>query len=100
MNVTAERLLAFAASHENEEWETRDRHKRFRLKTTPEGFEFTPGSSGIPRRVRKRECAALCERFDTSGSRRPKDYLDLSRNSSYVLAIIAGYLSGEKPRSG
>jgi len=49
---------------------------------------FTPASTGIPRSDGTGALARFVERFNKTGSLRPVDYHDVTRNSSYYVALI------------
>lgn len=72
---------------------TRSRGQHFTVRVTPEGLEYTPGSTG----KRRKQAWHFAERFlDTYNEKRsmhPVDYRDISINASYFLAVLGGYLS-------
>jgi hypothetical protein len=48
---------------------------------------FTPASSGKQRRLES-DCLAVLDRYNRTGSLRPRDYTSLTQNASYLLALI------------
>ena len=68
--------------------------------TTPTGREFTvgvyldcpffiPASSGVGRSDGRKAAERFLERYNATGSLRPSDYGDVSRNASYLLGMLA-----------
>ena len=68
--------------------------------TTPTGREFTvgvyldcpffiPASSGVGRSDGRKAAERFLERYNATGSFRPSDYGDVSRNASYLLGMLA-----------
>ena len=68
--------------------------------TTPTGREFTvgvyldcpffiPASSGVGRSDGRRAAERFLERYNATGSIRPADYGDVTRNASYFLGMLA-----------
>jgi len=67
---------------------------------TPTGREFTvgvyldcpvfiPASSGVGRSDGRKAAERFLERCNATGSLRPSDYGDVSRNASYLLGMLA-----------
>ena len=67
---------------------------------TPTGREFTvgvyldcpffiPASSGVGRSDGRKAAERFLERYNATGSLRPSDYGDVSRNASYFLGMLA-----------
>ena len=68
--------------------------------TTPTGREFTvgvyldcpffiPASSGVGRSDGRKAAERFLERYNATGSLRPSDYGDVSRNASYLIGLLA-----------
>jgi hypothetical protein len=85
--MTYEELLALARRLED------------RPLTTPTGREFTvgvyldcpffvPASSGLGRSDGKKAAHAFLDRYNRTGSIRPKDYADVTRNASYFIGLV------------
>ena len=49
---------------------------------------FTPASSGIGQSDGRRAAERLLARFNQTGSLRPGDYAEVSRNASYLIGLI------------
>ena len=67
--------------------------------TTPTGREFTvgvyldcpffiPASTGLGRSDGRKAAQAFLARFNATGSLRPTDYADVSRNASYFIGML------------
>jgi hypothetical protein len=67
--------------------------------TTPTGREFTvgvyldcpffiPASTGLGRSDGKKAAKAFLGRYNETGSLRPGDYADLTRNASYFIGLL------------
>ena len=89
---TAKELLQFASTLEGETMATRARQAAFSICVVPEGLEITPASSGTPRVVRKEKIQSVLDEYARSGSIRPTDYLTVTFDSSYLLALISLYI--------
>jgi hypothetical protein len=50
---------------------------------------FTPGSTGLGRSDGRKAAERFVERYNQTGSLRPADYQDVTRNSSYLVALLA-----------
>jgi hypothetical protein len=90
-NITLQDLRGFAESINNEQLETLTRHKRFTFSLDHRGFHYIPESSGKPRIQENRYIERVLERFNQIWSMSPKDYQDISKNASYLLAVIKKY---------
>lgn len=49
---------------------------------------FTPESTGMSRSDGRLAAERFVERFSETGSTRPKDYQDVTRNASYFVALM------------
>lgn len=49
---------------------------------------FTPASTGRGRSDGRKAAEMFLERYNRSGSSRPVDYTDVTRNASYFLALV------------
>ncbi|MHB8878693.1 MAG: hypothetical protein ACYC8T_33760 [Myxococcaceae bacterium] len=87
--ITADELLRFATTLEGEQLVTLSRGAAFSLRVLPDGIEFTPLSSGKPRRILREMVQSVCEEYRRSGSIKPGDYLSVTFDASYLLALIA-----------
>ena len=68
--------------------------------TTPTGREFTvgvyldcpffiPASTGVGRSDGRKAAERFLERYNATGSLRPSDYGDVTRNGSYFIGVLA-----------
>jgi hypothetical protein len=86
--MTYEELLALARRVEGKRLET----------VTGKGFTvgiyldcpfFTPESSGYGQSDGRKAAERFLQRYNESGSLRPGDYADVTRNASYYVGLIA-----------
>lgn len=49
---------------------------------------FTPESTGVRRNTSRAVTEELLKRFNRTGSLRPSDYVDITRNASYYVALL------------
>lgn len=49
---------------------------------------FTPSSTGIGRSDGRKAAERVVERFNRTGSLRPADYADITRNASYFIPLL------------
>ena len=49
---------------------------------------FTPESTGLGRSDGRKAAERVVERFNQTGSLRPADYADITRNASYFVALL------------
>ena len=82
-----DQLLLLAASTEGEPIET-TRGQRFRVRVGGRRIYFTPQRSSVERSDREAVTARFLTRFANTGSLRPSDYADLTRNGSYYIGLI------------
>ena len=89
---TAKELLRFASTLEGEALATRARRAAFSICVVPEGLQITPASSGTPRFVGREKIQSVLDEYIRLGSIRPTDYLTVTFDSSYLLALISLYI--------
>lgn len=82
-----EQLLLLAASTGGEPIET-TRGQRFRVRVADRRIYFTPQRSELERSDREPVATRFLARFANTGSLRPSDYADLTRNGSYYIGLI------------
>lgn len=83
-----EDLIGFAGELEGETLETvTGRPFTVGVARTGEVF-FTPASSGRGQSDGRRAHERFLERYNATGSLRPADYAELSRNASYLIGLI------------
>jgi hypothetical protein len=71
---------------------TKSRKKDFNLSVLSEYFEYTPLSTGIPRKQSNTEINKIIQRYNKTHSIQPKDYHDITYSSVYVLTILEEFL--------
>lgn len=70
----------------------------FRFHVTSGGLEYTPSSTGRVRRETWEHVSAALDRYNDTGSFKPGDYTDVTRNASYLLVVLRTLLDGDRPR--
>jgi hypothetical protein len=91
MNVTADDVLQFAKSLKGHTLQTIARKKDFVVDLRGNGLMYTPLSTRKPRPHERKYVERVCDTYSRTGSLCPADYLNLTRNASYTLALIAAY---------
>ena len=87
-------FITFCKSLEGQTLSTIGRQKKFKLSSVDdEHLYFIPESSKTKRRHSKRWIQGVLNRYALTGSFRPTDYVDLTRNASYTLALVKLYLA-------
>jgi hypothetical protein len=89
--VTPERLIRFVGEREGMRLRTLIRRRPFSAHTSGDGLEYVP-STNKPRLHEMKWLAGVCKEFNRSGSFRPSNYIHLTMNASYTLALIDKYL--------
>jgi hypothetical protein len=92
--MTYEQLLALARSVDGEAIETVT-GKRFTVGVYLDCPFFTPESSGRGQSDGRRAAERFLERYNETGSLRPSDYSDVTRNASYYVGLLFHSHSGE-----
>ena len=85
--MTYEELLAVARSLEGRTLETVT-GKRFTVGTYLDCPFFTPASSGIGQSDGRKAAERFLERYNSTGSLRPGEYADVTRNASYFIGML------------
>lgn len=62
--------------------------KKFTVGIYREGLFFTPASSGYGQADGRKAAERFLARYNESGSLRPADYDDVTRNASYLIGLI------------
>jgi hypothetical protein len=92
-DISIQELKGYAKSINGTTLETRAQHKRFHFMVDDKGFHYIPESTNKPRIQPNKFVDRVLQRFNGKRSLSPRDYQDLSKNSSYLLAIIEKYLN-------
>jgi hypothetical protein len=87
LTVTYEELLALARRHVGRNLETVT-GKKFTVGIYRDGLFFTPASSGYGQSDGRKAAERFLARFNESGSLRPGDYADVTRNASYLIGLL------------
>jgi len=85
--VTYDELIALARGLEGETLKTVT-GKRFTVGIYLECPYFTPESSGYPQSDGRKAAERFLARYNESGSLKPRDYADVTRNASYFIGLI------------
>jgi hypothetical protein len=85
--LTYEELLALARRLEGQELETVT-GKRFTVGIYLDCPFFTPASSGYGQSDGRKAAERFLERYTATGSLRPGDYADVTRNASYLIGML------------
>lgn len=64
--------------------------KAFQIRLTSQGYKWVPQSTGKERPVNLKKAADVLEKFNKTGSLMPGDYQQITYNSSYYCAVLAG----------
>ena len=86
--LTHDRLLELARVAEGVTLHTAT-GRAFTVGISREGLFFTPASSGWGQTDGRKAHERFVERYNEIGSFRPRDYGDVTRNASYLLALLA-----------
>src|SRR3989337_1125691 len=90
--VTLDKLRAYANTLDGQTLVTRVQSCPFTLRVTPKGLVYTPTSTGTPRLQRWRYIERILDRFNENRSLSPTTYKDISKNASYILAVLGKYI--------
>ena len=85
--MTYEELLELARKNQGQALETVT-GKRFTVGIYRDCPFFTPASSGNGQSDGRRAAERFLERYNESGSLKPGDYADVTRNASYFIGLI------------
>ena len=85
--MTYEELLDLARRLEGERLETVT-GKAFTVGIALECPFFTPASSGFGQSDGRKAAERFLERYNATGSLRPGDYADVTRNASYFIGML------------
>ena len=85
--MTYDELLALARGSEDEALATVT-GRLFTVGIHLDSLVFTPLSGGLGQNDGQRAAERFLERFNATGSLRPGDYADVSRNASYLIGLI------------
>jgi hypothetical protein len=98
VHVSLKELVDFVKEEklESKPVTTQAQQKEFTVRVVGDGLEYTPASSGAPRRQPHKVLSRVCEEFSRTNSFKPADYQSITRNASYALAVIAEYVQSRR----
>jgi hypothetical protein len=85
--MTYDDLVELARRFEGQTLETVT-GRRFKVGITPRELFFTPESSGYGQSDGRRAHERFLERYNATGSLRPRDYSKVSRNATYLIGLL------------
>jgi hypothetical protein len=85
--VTYEALLELAREREGQTLQTVT-GRRFRVSTYRDSVVFIPESSGVGQSDGRKAGERFVARYNETGSVRPTDYRDVTRNASYYVGLL------------
>ena len=85
--MTYDELLDLAREHADRPLTTVT-GKEFTVGIYLDSLVFTPASSGIGQSDGRKAAERFVTRFNETGSLRPGDYADVTRNASYLIGLI------------
>ena len=86
-DLTYERLFDMARAAEGVTLHTVT-GREFTVGTYRDGLFFTPASSGWGQADGRKATERFIERYNATGSTRPGDYGDVTRNASYLIGLL------------
>jgi hypothetical protein len=86
--MTYEELLDFARRNQGRTLETVT-GKPFRVSAYRDSVVFVPESTGLGRSEGRKGQERFVARYNETGSLRPGDYAGVSRDASYLVALVA-----------
>lgn len=92
MKIALNEFISYLRSIDGQRVLTQFQHKPFTVVTASNGLYITPQSTGISRFHDLETLSRIVEEYNRTGSLLPKDYQDITWNSSYTLALIKAYL--------
>jgi hypothetical protein len=91
--VTYDGLLRLARRLEDQPLETVT-GRQFTVGVYLDSLVFTPMSSGIGQSDGRKAAERFLARYNETGSLRPGDYADVTRNASYLVGLLTARPSG------
>ena len=92
IHVSPEELVRFVEKLEDKQLTTKAQRKEFTVGVVGDSLEYTPTSSGAPRKQPGKTLSRVCDEFSRTNSFKPGDYQSITFNASYALAVIAKYV--------
>jgi hypothetical protein len=97
--MTLDELLDLARRLEGRTLETVT-GKEFTVGIYRDGLFFTPASSGYGQADGRPPTERFLERYNATGSLRPGDYADVTRNASYLIGLLLADRPARRPSRG
>lgn len=94
MNVNADELIKFAKTLEDTPITTLSGSSTFTVAVTEKGMNYTPSSTGKPRKQTYSYIKRICDQFSRTQSFRRGDY-SFTAHAAYILALIDRYVKTE-----
>lgn len=94
--INSDEFLRFLKKSGKQSFRTLQRKKEFLAELTPNGIFYIPKSTGKPRKHPFEYFNLVINRFNKTGSLRPGDYKDLTRNASYTLTLISEFIKKDR----
>ena len=93
--MTYQELLDLARQYEDQPLTTVT-GKEFTVGIYLDSLVFTPASSGLGQSDGRKAAERFLARLNETGSLRPSDYADVTRNASYLIGLILEGRRGER----
>src|SRR5438093_1294500 len=97
--MTYEELLDFARRNEGRTLETVT-GRPFRVATYLDSIVFVPESTGLGRTEGRKGQERFVARYNATGSLRPGDYAGVSRDASYLVALVSAVAEADTAEAG
>ena len=94
-NVTPDELIDFVRSRGDLHLDTLHKKHPFTARAAEDGLEYLPQTEN-PRSHPRKHLDAVCQEFSRSNSFHPGDYVEITMNASYTLAVIRAYLDSRR----
>ena len=95
MKIALDEFVRYLRSISGQRVLTQFRQKPFTIEMASKWLFITPLSSGKSRYHDLETVSRIVEEYNKTGSLRPRDYQDITWNSSYTLALIKAFTEKE-----
>lgn len=93
MPANFRKFIAFVLGISNRQLPTVGGRSSFSVKVAEQELIYTPKTTGKPRRQEFAMAEKILGLYNDTGSLTPSDYLNITRNASYILALIREFYS-------
>src|SRR5262245_15001486 len=93
-HVGPEELIQFVRSRGEVQLQTLHKKRPFTVRAIEDGLEYLPQTKK-PRPHERKYLERVCEEFSRTNSFSPGDYVDITMNAAYTVALIRAYLEVE-----